>query len=307
MTGAGSATVAFAKEQDLMGSLVDGDSDGNPEYYLPGRNITVDEIEARNALERLTLPDQTESVESIAGQFETGLSASWAMSADRVDDVHDIVFNGAGQFVGGDAASTSAWFIGLNHLSGKAERALVGVWPTEYSIEYSQDSNTVTETLTMVAADESENTSFTPSNIQSAGEGQTVPFHGAQLDIDAATQTALQSFTLTISNIAQPITGATRHPLDAVVQQPETTLDFTAIMKDGPDQLDYVYGQSGDTEPQDQVDGVPGTITLDVAGTTAATFNLSNVTLNTAAWEELISKENTVESATAHVNGITIS
>ena len=302
MTGAGSATVAFGKESSFQGSL-----SGAPDYYLPGRNITVEEIEASNALERLSLPDQAESVESIAGNFETGLSVSWAMSSDRVSDVQDIIFNSSGTSFTNGQAATSAWFLGLDHLSGTSERALDGVFPTEYTLEYSEDSNTLTESLTLVAADESENTSTTPSGINSAGAGTTVPFHGAQLDIDGTTITALSSFTLTISNIAQPITGASRHPLDAVIAGPETTLDFDATMKDGPQTLDYAYGSSGSSTTQDSVGGVSGTITASVGGTTATTFDLSEVTPDTNSWSDLVAQANAGEPVSAHVNGVSIS
>jgi len=302
MPGAGAASVAFVKETDFR------TQPGTPDYYLPGRNITVDTIEAENALERLTLPDQAESVESLAGQFETGLSASWALSADRVGDVHDIVFNGANgqQFVGGQRAATSTWYLGLDHLSGTAERALEGVYPTEYSVDYSVDDNTITESLTAVAADESLNTSLTPSAIQTAGQGSTVPFHGAQLDVNGSTQTELQSFSLSISNISQPVTGASRHPLDAVLGRPTTTLDFEHVLKDGPDQLAAAYGGSTATSPQSRVDGVPATITLTVGGVTAAAFNLERTTPNTESWDQLVSEENANESLSAQVNGVAV-
>lgn len=302
MPGAGAATVAFAKEDGFQSLPTD------PAYFVPGYNVTVDTIEASNALERLDLPDQAEPVESIAGNFETGLSASWAMSADRVADVQDIVFNDAGTgFVGGERAATSTWYLGLDHLSGSIERELTGVYPTEYALEWSQDSNTVTVSLTAVAADEGSATSITPTSIQGPGQGEAVPSHGAQLDVDAVTQTALQSFTLSISNIAQPIEGASRHPLDAVCGRPETTLDWTAVMKDGPDQLSYVYdGTSSGTETADEVAGVSGTITLNEGGATATTFNLSQVTLDTGDWDNLVSEENAAESASAHVNGVSI-
>jgi hypothetical protein len=303
MPGAGAATVAFVKENGFQSEP------STPDYYLPGRDITTDTIEAQNALSRLTLPDQAESVESLAGRFETGLSANWAMSADRVGDVQDIVFNGANgqQFVGGERAATSSWYLGLDHLSGVSERNLTGVYPTEYTVEYSEDENAITESITAVAADESEGTSITPSSIQSAGEGQTIPFHGAELSVGGSTQAALSSFTLTISNIANPITGASRHPLDAVCGRPETTLDFTYTMQDGPDQLAAAYGGSGATEPQSQVSGQSATITLSVGGTTATTLNLSNTTPDTESWESLVTEENAGESISAQVHGVTVS
>jgi hypothetical protein len=57
MPGAGAATVAFVKENGFQSEP------STPDYYLPGRDITTDTIEAQNALSRLTLPDQAESVE----------------------------------------------------------------------------------------------------------------------------------------------------------------------------------------------------------------------------------------------------
>lgn len=307
MTGSGSATVAFAKEQSFQGSLVDSDTDGTPEYYLPGKNITVDEISISNALERLRLPDQAESVESIAGNFEGALSASWAMSADRIADVHDIVFNNSGTSFTNGQAATSAWFLGVDYLSGTAERAVTGLAPTEYSVEYSSEENTVTESITAVYADETLNTSITPSNISEPATGKTVPFHGASLDINSVAQTKLQSFTLTISNIARPQQGASRYPLDMVIDAPESTLDVEAIFSES-DQLELAYGGGGSsvTEPQNSVGGVSATIDLSVNGSTARTFNLSEVTPNDYDWSQLVSNEDTTEPITCQVNGVSV-
>jgi len=301
MTGGGAATVAFVKEDSFQ------TEPGTPDYFLPGVNPTIDEIEVANALERLRLPDQAESVESIAGRFEGAFSASWAMSADRVADVHDIVFNSGGtDFVNG-AAATSSWYLGLDYLSGTAERNAIGFAPTEYSIEFSADENTVTESITGVHADEAFSTSITPTSIKEPGTGETIPFHGADLDIDAVGQTKLQSFSLTISNIARPQWGASRFPLDMVIDAPDATLDVEAIFSE-QDQLELAYGGGGSSvsEPQTDVPGVSATITLSEGGSTARTVNLSQVTLDTYNWNQLVSNEDATESISTQVNGVSV-
>mgnify|MGYP000126753414 CR=1 FL=1 len=299
MSGSGSATVAFGKEGPF-----NDDPANITEYYLPGRNATVEEIELQRALERLSDPDVVEAIESIAGRIEGALSANWAVSADIHEHVRDIVFNDGGTGFTHGQAATSAWFIGLDHLSGTVERVATGVTPTEYSLSYNDDQNTITASLTAIYADERKNASISPTDITGPTEGSTVPFHGFSLDVDGTAIKTLQSATLSITNIAQFITGPESTPIDAVIAQPETSLQFNGIV-DGPDALDLAYGGGGQSvsEIQDSVGAVPGTATLSQAGGTVATYDLPRVEPDTYNWAELVGSEPTTEDVQAHVNG----
>ena len=298
MTGSGSATVAFGKEQSFLGSLV------GPNYYLPGRNATVEEIEVQRALERLSDPDVVESVESIAGRFEGALAASWAVSADTHEHVRDIVFNDSGTGFTNGQAATSKWFIGVDHLSGTVERVAAGVTPTEYSLSYNDEENTITANLTAIYADEEKNATITPTDIVGPATDSTVPFHGFSLDVDGASIPTVQSATLSISNIAQFITGPDATPIDAVIAEPTTDLQFSAVI-DGPDLIEISYGSGGQSVDaiQDSVGAVPGSVGPTQAGSTVATYDCPRIEPDTYGWADLVGSEPTTEEVNAHVNG----
>lgn len=312
MTGAGAATVAFAKETAFMGSLEDADADGNPEYYLPGRNVSVQNLSLQNVLRRMRTPHNVEAVDSLAGNLEGAFAVTYAMSADTHPDVRDIVFNDAGGgFVVGPAPS-SRWFLGAEYLSGGAtatvERELKGTIPLEYQVQYQQETNTIQETLTMGYADEENRTTITPSSIIEPTDGNDVPFHGTTLTVDAATVAKLQSATLTFSGISRFQRGPSRTPVDAVSGQPVTTLEAATIFS-GEDYLDLAYGASGATTPQDQLTNVSGSLAFDVAGATVATFDLPQLKPDTYDWEDLVAGDaDLTEPVTYHVNGgVTVS
>lgn len=52
MTGAGSATVAYALEESYGGPLVDSDGDGNPEWRQPGIDVTVGDASVDGIMRR---------------------------------------------------------------------------------------------------------------------------------------------------------------------------------------------------------------------------------------------------------------
>ena len=307
MTGAGSATLAFAHEQTLGGSLVDSDSDGTPEYFKAGRNATLTELELSNALERMREGDQVEAVESKAQNLEGAVAVEATVSKDVHPEVEKLVFNDAGTGFKTGLASSATFFAGVDYIGGTAERALAGCIPLEYSIDYEQGGD-VTYTLTMAYTDESPNTSITPSSITGPSDGNDVPFHGFALTVDGTTVAKLQSCSLSISNISRFHWGADRNPIDAVIAAPETTLDADAIFS-GPSRLELAYGSAGATSTQDSLTSVSGSIGLSVGGSTVSTYNLPKLKPDTYSWNDLISAENDLTDATSfHVNGgVTVS
>jgi len=300
MTGAASSTVVLAREASFLGSLVD---DGDPDYYLPGRNPTLEEISIANALQRMDDPNAVEAVDSVAGNFEGALSATWTMSADTHADVRETIFNDAGGgFVAGAAAS-ARWYTGVDHLNGTAERELLGVIPLEYSVTYQQETNTIRESLTAAFADENRSASITPSNITGPTDGNDVAFHGASLSVDGATVEKLQSATLSISNIARFHRGPSRTPEDAVIAQPRTTLQAEAIFG-GTDTLERAYGGAGASDPQDRLSSVSGELAFSAGGQSVAAYTLPELKPESYDWTDLVAGDaDLTDPVTYHVNG----
>ncbi|WP_135807360.1 hypothetical protein [Halorussus marinus] len=302
MTGAGSASLAFAKEETFADTLVDSDTDGNPEYYKFGRNPTLTELELANTLQRMREGDKVESVDSVAQNLEGAVSVEATVSADVHADVHDLVFNDGGTgFTSGRAASGRI-YAGVDYLTGTAERELIGCIPLEYSVSYEQ-GGMVTYSLSMAYADENLATSITPSNITGPSDGGDVPFHGFTLTVDGATVAKLQSAELSISDIARYQWGADRNPVDAVIATPTTSLTVDAIFT-GPDRTEIAYGAADATSPQDSLTSVSGSADLSAAGSSVTTYNLPKLKPDTHSWNDLITGDaDASEDTEFHVNG----
>jgi hypothetical protein len=307
MTGAGSATLAFAHEQDLAGSLVDSDGDGNPEYYKVGRNPSVTDLELSNTLQRMREGDSVEAVDSVAQNLEGAVSVEATVSKDVHSEIEKLVFNDGGSGFTSGLASSATFYTGVDYIGGTAERALSGCIPLEYSLEYEQDGM-ATYSLSMAYANESKNTSITPSNIIGPSDGGDVPFHGWTLTVDGAHVAKLQSASLSISNIARYHWGDQRTPIDAVLAAPETTLDATVTF-DGPSRLELAYGSPGASTTQDSLSSVSGSVELAVGGSTVSTYNLPKLKPDTYSWTDLInSDEDLTDETSFHVNGgVTVS
>lgn len=311
MTGAGAATVAFGKETEFLGSLEDADSDGTPEYYLPGRNVTVQDASLQNQLQRMREPHTAEAVDSLAGALDGAVAVEYAMSADTHGHVRDLVFNDAGTGFTTGHAQTSRWYLGVEYLesttaTATAERVLKGVIPLRYVITYNRDSNTVRETLTLGYANEDKNTAVTPGTITGPTDGNDVPFHGVTLDIDATTVQKLQSATLTFDGpLARFHTGPSRTPIDAVAGAPQVSLETEAIFgSQGTSHLELAYGSTGATTTQDQLSNVAGSLAFDVAGATVATYTLPKLKPDRYEWSDLVSEgSDLTEPINWHVNG----
>jgi len=301
VVGAGSSTVAFALEQDYRGDLVDSDSDSTPEYYLPGRDIQVTDGPAlENNLEDIDQPDNVESVESVAGHVQGSFSVEWAMSLER--KVEELIFNSGGTSFTSGVITPSTWFFGLDYLSGTAERAVHGVWPEEYSLSYDDETNTVRESLSCGYATESFNTSIAPSNIQGPASGESVPFHGTDLTLNAVAQSKLSTAELTIGNIAQPVWDAERPPVNAIQAKPDVELSLEAVFSEA-DQYKLALGGADATAPQDQLTALEAVLTFAVGGSTVTEFTLSSSKVGQYDWNNLVSEEATTESITLDVNG----
>lgn len=304
MTGAGSSSVAFVPEQSFM------TLPGSPTYYLPGRNVQIEEVSLQRELARLRTPTNAEAVDSLAGNLEGALSATWAMSADTHSAVRDIVFNDGGSGFTSGLATSSRWYLGAEYINGTstsiAERELMGCIPLSYDITYDVGTNTVRESVTMGYADETTNTSFTPGSITGPTDGSEVPFHGIDIDLDGADiEEGMQSLTLSFEG---PISRFQRGPdpvaENAVLATPETTLEMTPRFIGPSKSLERAYGSSGASTTEDRLNNVTATVAFDAAGSTVATYNLPKVKPDSYNWQDLVSGDTDLtEPTTFHVNG----
>jgi len=294
------STVAFLKNDDF------DTLPGTPTYYLPGRNITFDDLSIDNALEPIREPGKSEAVNQLAGRLEGGFSCSWVMTNTTHDDVRDIIYNdsGGGFDVGSDPA-TSTWYVGVDYSGGTAERELRSVTPTEHTITYDAETNTIEESVTAVFADENLNTAITPSSIVGPADDDEVPFHGLDLQIDGTTVTRLRNATYSVSNIAQMVPDASRTFTDNVLAAPEISLETTADFEN-TDYIEDAYGSGGATSPTSgNVSSQSATLTFSTAsGTTVATYSIPEVKPANYGWEQLVSRENPLaESITWNASG----
>lgn len=295
----GSAQAIFAKEQSFLGSPVDSDSDGSPEYYDPGKGTRTQDVELTNALQRIREGDSAEAVESIATRLEGALAVQFTMNSTEWLDL--VTNDGSGSSLVPGQMPSSRWFVGVDYINGTAERELKGVIPLDYRIQY-QEGETVTVSLTMAYADETYNTSLTPSNVQEGGD--PFVFHGTSLTVDGVTQTKMQSATLSMQNIARLQRGAQRKAVDAVVAAPTAALDAETIVSE-TDQLQLAYGNAN-APATSGVSSVSGSFEIS-NGTTTTTWSLSQVKPDTYNWTDVLNREaDFTEPITYHVNGVSV-
>ncbi|WP_435175653.1 phage tail tube protein [Halorussus sp. AFM4] len=300
MTGAGTADLAFAKESSFLGSLVDSDADGTPEYFEPGKDPTLQELTLQRALQRQRDPSNVWSSQSVAQNLEGAFGIQFTMDDSRIGDVHDIVFNDAGTGLTSGLAASSRWFLGLDYLSGTAERVLKGVVPMDFTVEYSQGGQ-IRLNITFAYADEEYNTSITPSSVQAAN-GASAQWHGMDLTIGGTTQVKEQSATLSISDMSRFQRGSEPIAVEAVVANPQATLDVTGIFSE-TNQMELAYGGSGQTTTSKTMSSVSGSMALSAAGATVTTYNFGQLKPNEYSWNELLGTEDTTEQVPFNIDG----
>lgn len=300
MTGAGAATVAFVKADSFLSIP------GTPTYYRPGRDESITDLTLDRALERQRAPSKVFAETSTAENIEGAFAIDFSVDSDRLADVHDIVFtdpNSDPCLTPGRAAS-SRFYVGLDYLSGTAERVLKGCVPLDYSVSYSQGAP-ITVSVSFAYADEKRNTSVTPSSIQGP-TGSTAQFHSADLTLGGTVQSKEQSATLSISNISRFQRGSDAVPVDAVVGAAEADLELTTILTE-TDQHELAYGGSGQSSTTDTMDEVSGSFALSAAGSTITTYSLSAVKPATYGWSDVVSADaDAAENINFHVNGVGI-
>lgn len=284
MTGAGSATVAWAPETSYLGGV-----EADPTYYEPGANIQVQQAElSRNLLEILA-PDDPEAQDFLSTFIEGELSVSFIL---RSDEFHRLLFNdGFTGFTNG-LANSAEWYLGVDYIGGTTERQIKGWAPATAEVSFSGATEAVRVTLTGPYGDEETSTSITPGTVQRAGD--EVPGHAATLSIDGTDITKLQNATVAFSQITRLQRGADPRPLDAVAGNVQEDVSMAAIYS-GPERYELALGSAGATATEDTVDSVPATLSLDVGGSTVAEYSFSTVKPDTYGWESLAANDADLE------------
>jgi len=288
MPGAGSGTLLFGKEASFRGSLSPADT-----AYHFGRNPSIETLSLDRQLQRMREAGVIEDVEAVAQNLEGSLSISAVVNGGVHDDVEDIIFNsGPGNGFATGPASSATVFVGSEYLSAGGTsnkiRELSGVIPTEYEITYSQGEMTE-YSLTMLYADESDGS--VPSTVNSPSAGQDAAFHSFQLDIDSTRIKKLQSATLSFSNLYAYQRGDEQSPLAATLAAPELSVSVTGIWDDPSNQLEYAYGDTGDTTPQQTMDAHSMTVDIDYAATDITQYGLSGCKPTTYGWQDVLNGE----------------
>lgn len=301
MTGAGSGELLLAHEQTLGGSLVDDDSDSNPDWYQAGRNPSLTELDLDRQLQRLRDGVSPEAAESVAQNVDGAVGLEAVVSSDVHDQIEQVVFNDGGTAFTPGRPNSARIATEVNYLDGTVDRILYGCIPLSYELNWEQ-GGMVSYSLSMGYVEEKTDQTISLTDVTEVTTGTSTAFHDATLSIDGTSIQKLQSATLTVDNIARFQRGGGPKASDAVIAAPEVSLSFEAIIT-GPDRLEIAYGAADATAIQDTMDSVPGEFDIAANGTDISTYTLPQVKPNTLSWGSVIDTEDTTESLDCHVSG----
>ena len=286
MTGAGTTSVCWTREPGFLESPVD------PTYVHAGRNVSVNDIELSNALERSRLPDDNEAVESIAQNLEGALALEydlchpWALTDAFVSEPTGGDPDPLEWTMGRGQMPTSRWFIGVDTGSNTVERVPKAAITTQLQLQVSLNSN-VRVTQTLVYADEEKNTSMTPGTIV-GGDQSPYVYHGGSFTVDGTTQKKMQSGTIDITNGGSLDQGWNRKAVDAVAGDADYTVNATKIATEETNSnVTLAYGNSNAPATSSGIDGVPGELQLTRGDGDQITIPMESVTTNTYGWDNI--------------------
>lgn len=304
MTGAGTTTVAWTREDDFMSLPSD------PTYVHAGRNVEVQDMTLSNALERSRVATDNEAIESIAQDLSGALSLSydlvhpWPLTDAFVDEPTDN--NGTLEWsMGSGQMPTSRWYIGVDVGSATVERELKGAATTQLQIQISQGSP-VSVTQTIVYGDEEKNTSITPGTIEGKSESPYV-FHGADFDLDGTTQKKMQQGTLEITNGGALDRGWARKAVDAVAGEANYSLTASKIADASTDDnVALAYGATDSPTTDGDISAVDAEIPITRADGDEIRFPLTGVRPNTYGWDNIppTGETRVQEAIEFHVNRV---
>lgn len=298
MSGAGSATVAWAEESSYNSGLV-----GSPTYRLPGANTTVETAEMTRNLAESLVPDDPEAQDLIAQQFDGQLSVSFVVTDDQF---HRLVFNDSNTGFTNGTVTSAEWFLGVDHLSGTTERQIQG-WVCESAeISYNGTTDLVRATLSGPYAEEDKNTAITPGTVSDNVGGNEVPGHGATFKINSSRVGKLQSGTVSFSQLARLIFDS-NSPIatDAVNGNVQQSVDLTAVFDDRQ-RLELALGSASATSTEDFVDSKSATVSFDHDGNKKADYSFTDVKPESYSWQDLVNPESDLtEAVTLRAFGVT--
>lgn len=307
MTGGGAGDLAWLHEP--VDNYAGAPSDTN--YKATGQDQGLEDLTIENALQRLRNMS-VEAKESIETTFEGAISVSGTVTEDTCWLLNHVfgsppTQSGTGPYsyewaIDTQRVQSARFYVGLDYLSGYAERVLKGVVFPQFELDNSI-GETTTFTATGFYADEALNTSATPGSEPSTTSDPFV-FHGGDLSLNGTSQKKMQSGTMTIQTGAHPVRGWERKPVDATFGAAEHTLSPTKIIT-STDLLTTAYGNSTAPATSSGVDPVPGTLTLG-NGTETLTVDMPRVTPNSHSWDEIgNAEEDKAESPELFVDAAT--
>ncbi|OYR53596.1 hypothetical protein DJ73_07240 [Halorubrum sp. Ea1] len=283
MTGAGSATVAYAVE-DTYGTLP-----GTPTWIQPGIDITVSDLSVDQALERSRHPDDPTPAGSREGNWEGAHGISWTLTDANF---HDLVFADSGTDLPNSPmrAPSATWYLATELPDGTTEaRTPTGAVVQDASINYQQGDD-VTVELTILYGDEPDDvTAPADGDIQQPSEADAYSWHGASFSVDGLAQPLMQSATLSLSGLARFRRGQDRHPYDAVVDAIEPSFSTDAVFTER-DQLALAVDDV-DTNAYEEVGKVPGEFALENGQGDTITYTLSDLQPTSYEWSDLVAPD----------------
>ncbi|CAL92482.1 minor tail protein [Halorubrum virus BJ1] len=297
MTGAGSATVAYAVE-DSYGSLPT-----DPTWIQPGIDITVSDLSVDQALERSRHPDDPTPAGSREGNWEGALGLTWTLTDAQF---HDLVFADSGTDLPNSPmrAPSSTWYLATELPDGTTEsRTPTGAVVQDASVNYQQGDD-VTVELTLLYGDEPDDvTAPTAGDIQQPSESDAYSWHGASFSVDTLSQPLMQSTTLSLSGLARFRRGQDRHPYDAVVDAIEPSFSTDATFTER-DQLALAVDDV-DSGSYEEVGAVAGEFALENGAGDTITYTLSDLQPASYSWSDLVAPDTDLsEPVEYHVSDV---
>ena len=281
MTGAGSATVAYALEDDFGAGPGEGE-----DWIQPGKDVVVSDLSIEQALQRVRHPDDPTPSGSREGEWEGASAVEFTLTDDNF---HDLVFaDGGTQLPSSTMRPPSATvYFAVELPDGTTEeRIAVGSVVIDAQVEYQQGEN-VTVQLTLLHADEDDDVTA-PASIEQPDVEDVFTFHGTSLTVDETAQALLQTATLSLSNLARMRRGQDRKPFDAVTSAIEPSLSTDAVFTEA-DQQTLAYGSTnGGIEI---IDAVGGELAFENGQGETITYDLSGVQPTTYDWSDLVNPD----------------
>ena len=236
MTGAGSAEVAARLEDGYLTPDTEG------EWFQPGKDISVGDLSIDNQLTRNRDPDDATPDGSREGNFVGTASVSFTMTDDKWHDL--LPFENGSLSQQGGLAPSAEWYFGVQALDDDLAEinesiTAAGASVINAEVQY-QEGQDVSVDLTIEFGDLSDSAPAAGEIVQPSSE-DVYTHHGTDLSVGGVDQSAMQSATLSLANLARRQEQQARTPRAMVVGAIEPELTTDAIFS-GPDQLELAVG-----------------------------------------------------------------